>query len=184
MNKILKTNIVCATLLLMLSMGSANAALVNFVITGDVLSGDEFAPNVFGLTAGDTITATGIFNDSVLTSGSGVISFASDSGNTMTINVGTETFTAANDVDYGPGSGAIIELDNSSLFAFDFIALLGDNGATADFNSLGVSFDDFDNLFGDWNTTVEITPVPVPAAIWLFGSGLLGLVGVARRKVA
>jgi hypothetical protein len=25
--------------------------------------------------------------------------------------------------------------------------------------------------------------VPVPAALWLFGSGLLGLVGVARRKV-
>jgi hypothetical protein len=26
--------------------------------------------------------------------------------------------------------------------------------------------------------------VPVPAAVWLFGSGLLGLVGVARRKKA
>ncbi|MHB8624346.1 MAG: VPLPA-CTERM sorting domain-containing protein [Sulfuricaulis sp.] len=26
------------------------------------------------------------------------------------------------------------------------------------------------------------SPVPVPAAVWLFGSGLLGLVGVARRK--
>jgi hypothetical protein len=28
----------------------------------------------------------------------------------------------------------------------------------------------------------EITVIPVPAAVWLFGSGLLGLVGVARRK--
>ena len=25
-------------------------------------------------------------------------------------------------------------------------------------------------------------PVPVPAAIWLFGSGLLGLIGIGRRK--
>ena len=29
-----------------------------------------------------------------------------------------------------------------------------------------------------------ISSVPVPAAIWLFGSGLLGLVGVARRRRA
>ena len=28
----------------------------------------------------------------------------------------------------------------------------------------------------------ESTVVPVPAAVWLFGSGLLGLVGVARRR--
>jgi len=28
----------------------------------------------------------------------------------------------------------------------------------------------------------NITAVPVPAAVWLFGSGLLGLVGVARRR--
>ena len=30
----------------------------------------------------------------------------------------------------------------------------------------------------------SISAVPVPAAIWLFGSGLLGLVGIARRKLS
>ena len=30
--------------------------------------------------------------------------------------------------------------------------------------------------------TATATAVPVPAAVWLFGSGLLGLVGVARRR--
>ena len=32
--------------------------------------------------------------------------------------------------------------------------------------------------------SVFVAPVPVPSAVWLFGSGLLGLVGVARRKKA
>ncbi|MBI5783055.1 MAG: VPLPA-CTERM sorting domain-containing protein, partial [Gammaproteobacteria bacterium] len=30
----------------------------------------------------------------------------------------------------------------------------------------------------------DVAVVPVPAAVWLFGSGLLGLIGVARRKAA
>lgn len=29
---------------------------------------------------------------------------------------------------------------------------------------------------------VTVSPVPVPAAAWLFGSGILGLMGVARRR--
>jgi hypothetical protein len=31
---------------------------------------------------------------------------------------------------------------------------------------------------------VDLFMVPVPAAVWLFGSGLLGLIGVARRRAA
>ena len=38
--------------------------------------------------------------------------------------------------------------------------------------------------YTDTDTVVfaTVTAVPVPAAVWLFGSGLLGLVGFARRK--
>jgi hypothetical protein len=28
----------------------------------------------------------------------------------------------------------------------------------------------------------DVTHVPIPAALWLFGSGLLGLIGIARRS--
>lgn len=40
------------------------------------------------------------------------------------------------------------------------------------------------NTFRDLNGAFawELRPVPVPAAVWLFGSGLIGLIGVARRK--
>lgn len=36
--------------------------------------------------------------------------------------------------------------------------------------------------FVDGDVAIAVAPVPVPAAVWLFGSGLLGLVGVARKK--
>jgi hypothetical protein len=40
-----------------------------------------------------------------------------------------------------------------------------------------------DNPFAGVSVSaIELQSVPVPAAIWLFGSGLLGLIGIARRK--
>ena len=34
----------------------------------------------------------------------------------------------------------------------------------------------------DYTLLLTPTTVPVPAAVWLFGSGLIGLIGMARRK--
>jgi len=41
-----------------------------------------------------------------------------------------------------------------------------------------------DGAFPGFNANFDMTAVPVPAAVWLLGSGLVGLVGVARRKKA
>jgi hypothetical protein len=40
----------------------------------------------------------------------------------------------------------------------------------------------FDATFFTIAPLFTVTAVPVPAAIWLFGSGLVGLIGFARRK--
>ena len=40
----------------------------------------------------------------------------------------------------------------------------------------------YSEIFNITVTGTAAPAVPVPAAVWLFGSGLLGLVGVARRK--
>ena len=53
--------------------------------------------------------------------------------------------------------------------------LSSQNGGTSWFSSNQYGFD-----YASLNGTVSA--VPVPAAIWLFGSGLLGLVGISGRK--
>jgi len=35
-----------------------------------------------------------------------------------------------------------------------------------------------------YQATLTTSPVPVPAAVWLFGSGVAGLIGLARRKLS
>ena len=76
------------------------------------------------------------------------------------------------------------------LFAVDFNET-SDFGAIGTAGGLHVSSLSIP-LGGDWLTswqvsTVQVntavtTVVPVPAAAWLFGSGLLALAGVARRR--
>ncbi len=57
-----------------------------------------------------------------------------------------------------------------------------DNGNALDYD-LGCITPGSQNIAGSGNCSiVSVSPVPVPAAIWLFGSGLLGLTGLARRK--
>lgn len=47
------------------------------------------------------------------------------------------------------------------------------------------SYNDSDPGMAIYGTiSAPLSPVPLPAPIWLFGSGLLGLVGMARRKAA
>ena len=57
---------------------------------------------------------------------------------------------------------------------------------TADDNSATLQFLTSDTNYGPAidNVSVNIEAVPIPPAVWLFGSGLLGLVGLARCKSA
>ena len=81
-------------------------------------------------------------------------------------------------------------------WSFDLLTLNNDGPALTDYLTLsGTGYlykdGDVEAHAADWSFTAQSTTgysmtvttvVPVPAAVWLFGTGLLGLVGFARRK--
>ena len=72
-----------------------------------------------------------------------------------------------------------------NIFSLDLIAVpppsSGPINITA--SDLSIATGGWGNLPVDFiGATVNTSAVPVPAAAWLFGSGLIGLVGIARRK--
>ena len=50
------------------------------------------------------------------------------------------------------------------------------------FGTVAVLVEDGFGLSDQATTSLTINAIPIPAAAWLFASGLLGLVGVSRRK--
>jgi hypothetical protein len=137
----------------------------------------------YGLQAGDVISGTNLVR----------------SGNTI-FDVGSAT--PASDgllvmgvpLNQGPAPLAVTTLNTATLCTpgFDCIgnALSGGEPFTDDgfagspmidgpFVGLNVNFD-----IGSGNslTVLSVSEVPVPAAIWLFASGLMGIIGIARRR--
>lgn len=171
-------------MLILVSASSAKASLVSYSITGTVSAGDDvFGPNAFNLSTGDTIIASGTFDDSVLAGdGSGTVSFGMGSGNTMTIvnsDANSSINLAASDDDGYAGGGApgLTFGIGTALADFDFLEL-------GVFDSDFLFFGDSTNssVIGAWDSNANITVIPVPAAVWLFGSGLLCLAGIVRKK--
>lgn len=104
-----------------------------------------------------------------------------------------EAFIKVLDAGFQPVVNGLIQLDTTNISAnwnryeavvdlsaigsgavnvqFGFQTLTGNDLPTTNF---------YDNI--TWQQTSSLAPIPVPAAVWLFGSGLIGLVGVARRR--
>ena len=45
-----------------------------------------------------------------------------------------------------------------------------------------IRLDGSDKDYNDMIVKVSYVPTPIPAAVWLLGTGLLGLVGIRRRN--
>jgi len=102
------------------------------------------------------------------------------------------TFDSTNGIDYFFTGGSVTagSYFNTTVTTLSISSYLGLASFSADFADGGRIEGGFlltsGDLSGDFTgsfLTAKAGPVvPVPAAVWLFGSGLLGLVAVARRK--
>ncbi|MHB1142268.1 MAG: cohesin domain-containing protein [Sulfuricaulis sp.] len=193
-------SVVCSMLLLLVS-GTSQAATVGFdpiaqtVSTGSSLSvklgisalGDGVAPSLstFDLNIGydpSLLSFTGvIFGDPVLGDQLDLFSLGSvtswDNTTPGTLNVFELSFDSPTDID-------TLQAANFTLATLTFSALSGG------ISPLSIAINALGDANGDplaattMSGSVTVTAVPIPAAIWLFGSGLLGLIGMARRKAA
>ena len=95
----------------------------------------------------------------------------------LTLELGdTDHFDFINsDFEYSfGGSGWLIATTDGNAMAT--LLLTGGTGQI-DFRATGNAFEDHFYI-----RNANVTVVPVPAAVWLFGSGLIGLAGFARRR--
>jgi hypothetical protein len=115
--------------------------------------------------------------------------------NTWTlVNTTSDTYELWMNSDPGGDAQASDQLANSageSLFGFrtatatdliNFFIKTGGGNSPVDgrFYIDDIYLEDTDNI----NLNNPVSVIPIPAAVWLFGSGLLGLIGIARRKKA
>jgi len=96
---------------------------------------------------------------------------------------------------FNSGSGApVITYTNLAGTSFDgttVVSMANDGRGIIQADASPFSWYSFDhaqnpaqNGFVIEQITITTSAIPVPPAIWLFGSGLLGLIGIARRKKA
>ena len=182
----------CTFIIMFFFMSSVHAAIVHLQVTGEVQTAISYGtlPNscpaciIADLVYDDTsiVFSTGGGGESIAT-----IDFSTGSSNTLSINAGGNIFDQTMDID---GVSEIV-FTNGDLTDFNYSAedgTQGDNGngsyppETFDSFNLIISASDIGILVGQWNVAQLPAVVPVPAAAWLFGTGLIGLIGIARRK--
>jgi hypothetical protein len=133
----------------------------NFNVTGGLVTGVAFSADQNVVFTIPNVTA--FWNQS----GSNLVVLADNGFNTSPLLVNGNLFT----ISYPDAISLSLNFDSFLLASnFSQVVPMFQNPASA--------------TFGAGNNLLTLSPVPIPAAVWLLGSGLVGLVVLKRRKKA
>jgi len=127
---------------------------------------------------GGSINIVGGVSDASIGGGSTLLTGTFDSASVFVVGGGTFNFKIL--------GASFVDQKHPDLLAYfglpagDYLGGLNISFSMNGSPSVGDAFTSNQLFSGN----VVNSPVPVPAAVWLFGSGLLGLAGIARRKNA
>jgi len=164
--------------ILSVSAYSANAATINgsFGVTGG-LSTDAGSGTLADVTQitllaviGNSSTWTGV------TDVTGLANFTAGAPADLTSAASVPGFLVLGDWSLELTKITYKEQDSSKLLLEGVGVLTGADG----YDPTAASWSFSTSTLGFYS--MSVSAVPVPAAVWLFGSGLIGLVGIARRK--
>lgn len=183
--------IAAALVLLPLSQAAYSATITN----------GNFSAGLTGWsTQGNVSTSSGY---AVLTSAGSGVSTGSFGGTNGSILSQAINASAGDTISFSYNflAGDYLPFNDFSLVVGDSNTLLSNVASVGNYGTTGwttysfVAASNFTNLFfiisnsGDWGVdsslyidNVTVTNTPIPAAVWLFGSALTGLVGIGKRK--
>lgn len=145
----------------------AQALMYNFAFTDVATSGSTIsASGLLDVTAGVVTNISGTFNGNAITSLFGPNGFQ---GNDNLFSPTTPQVT-------GYGFSFFVAAGNQSINVYR-------DDLTGNFLPCSACYGSYDGVT-DTEINFSASPVPIPAAVWLFGSGLIGLVGIGRRRRA
>ena len=191
-------SIIIGALFLFAPLHNSNAAIVSFILDGNaglgLLPGNENPSPTTGGTGG--LGSGGISYDTVTNVLSIDIVWGSANGFTDLTGDVTAShihgLTAPPPTGFSENAGVLYPLH--TLSGFNISATSGGFTGTVGIQELHeasllagqtyINVHTAVNPGGEIRGQLVVNPVPVPAAVWLFGSGLLGLIGIARRKKA
>jgi hypothetical protein len=207
MNRILSSTIIALGLLAFTPISNASLILLGGSAPAPLpVSGNDYNSNLLGLgyssiTTGAqlsvnqdgyvTFTYIGAesgFNNSFITH-AGIITEANEAfdfngyGSSITINVSANDILNFKFTSDG-GVNALTPVDNFNSANLQGMGIFTSISLPLQQVVLGYDdqFTNDDDDHDDMLIRVDFSPIPVPAAVWLFGSGLIVLTGVTRRK--